>query len=176
VFVGGRPIKSQLAELQRGVQIAVGTPGRVIDLLSRRALDLRNLKIAVLDEADRMLDIGFRPDIEKILRQCPSDRQTLLLSATVPPPIMRLAQRYMRDPETVDFSPSDISVETIEQFYFTVDPEQKFELLVYGLFAAEATLGSFVWSEFPCYKHHVHPVRRRELELLWAWHESREAA
>jgi ATP-dependent RNA helicase DeaD len=102
----------------------------VIDHLSRRTLDLHGLRFVVLDEADRMLDIGFRPDIEKILRQCPSDRQTLLLSATVPPPIARLAQRYMRDPETLDFSPQEITVDTIDQFYFTVDPEQKFELLV----------------------------------------------
>jgi ATP-dependent RNA helicase DeaD len=76
-----------------------------------------------------MLDIGFRPDIEKILRRCPQSRQTLLLSATVPPPVEKLAQRYMRDPESLDFSPTDISVETIEQSYFTVDPEKKFELL-----------------------------------------------
>ncbi len=76
-----------------------------------------------------MLDIGFRPDIEKILRRCPRERQTLLLSATVPPPVERLAHRYMTDPENLNFSPTDIAVETIEQFYFTVDPERKFELL-----------------------------------------------
>ena len=76
-----------------------------------------------------MLDIGFRPDIEKILRRCPRSRQTLLLSATVPPPVERLARSYMRDPESLNFSPTDISVETIEQFYFTVEPERKFELL-----------------------------------------------
>jgi ATP-dependent RNA helicase DeaD len=76
-----------------------------------------------------MLDIGFRPDIEKILRRCPQSRQTLLLSATVPPPVERLARRYMRDPESLNFSPKDLSVETIEQFYFTVDANRKFELL-----------------------------------------------
>ncbi len=107
----------------------VGTPGRVLDHMSRRTLDLSDLEIVVLDEADRMLDIGFRPDIEKILRQCPDDRQTLLLSATVPPPIQRLAQRYMHEPETLNFSPTDISVETIEQSYFTVEHGRKFELL-----------------------------------------------
>jgi ATP-dependent RNA helicase DeaD len=127
---GGKPIRGQIEKLRNHPQIVVGTPGRVIDHLSRRTLDVRELRFVVLDEADRMLDIGFRPDIEKILRQCPSDRQTLLLSATVPPPIARLAQRYMRDPETLDFSPQEMTVDTIDQYYFTVDPEQKFELLV----------------------------------------------
>ncbi len=126
---GGKPIRSQIEKLKRGADVIVGTPGRVLDHMGRRTLDLHQLEIVVLDEADRMLDIGFRPDIEKILRQCPRDRQTLLLSATVPPPIQRLAQRYMYQPETLDFSPKDISVETIEQFYFTVEHGRKFELL-----------------------------------------------
>ena len=77
-----------------------------------------------------MLDIGFRPDIEKILRRCPKDRQTLLLSATVPPPIERLAKRYMVNPEKLDFSPGDATVDTIDQYYFTVDTELKFDLLL----------------------------------------------
>lgn len=127
---GGKPIRGQIEKLRRGAQVVVGTPGRVIDVIGRRALDLSDLWCVVLDEADRMLDIGFRPDIEKILRRCPDDRQTLLLSATVPPPIERLAQRYMNKPEKLDFSPTDISVETIDQFYFTVDHERKFDLLV----------------------------------------------
>jgi ATP-dependent RNA helicase DeaD len=75
---GGKPIRGQMEKLKKGVQVVVGTPGRVIDVISRGALDLRDLWCAVLDEADRMLDIGFRPDIEKILRRCPKDRQTLL--------------------------------------------------------------------------------------------------
>ncbi|MHB8951647.1 MAG: DEAD/DEAH box helicase [Pirellulaceae bacterium] len=127
---GGKPIREQIEKLRRGADVIVGTPGRVLDHMSRRTLDLSELEIVVLDEADRMLDIGFRPDIEKILRQCPSDRQTLLLSATVPPPIERMAQRYMHEPETLNFSPTDISVETIEQSYFTVEHGRKFELLV----------------------------------------------
>jgi ATP-dependent RNA helicase DeaD len=126
---GGKPIRGQIEKLQKGADVAVGTPGRVIDLINRGALRLDNLHIVVLDEADRMLDIGFRPDIEKILRRCPSERQTMLLSATLPPPVERLAQRYMKDPKSLDFSPGDISVETIEQFYFTVAQDQKFELL-----------------------------------------------
>jgi len=127
---GGNPIRKQIDHLRRGADVIVGTPGRVLDHIGRRTLVLDGLRFVVLDEADRMLDIGFRPDIEKILRRCPATRQTLLFSATIPPPVMRLAKRYMRDPEMLDFSPDDISVETIEQFYFTVDPDRKFELLV----------------------------------------------
>lgn len=126
---GGKPIRGQMEKLKKGVDVVVGTPGRVLDMMSRGALLFDNLRIAVLDEADRMLDIGFRPDIEKILRKCPASRQTLLLSATVPPPIKRLAERYMRTPEMLDFSAQDMSVETIEQYYFTVDGEKKFALL-----------------------------------------------
>jgi ATP-dependent RNA helicase DeaD len=126
---GGKPIRSQIEKLERGAEIVVGTPGRVLDHLGRGTLKLENLGMVVLDEADRMLDIGFRPDIEKILRRCPRTRQTLLLSATVPPPVERLARSYMTDPETLNFSPVDISVETIDQYYCTVDPQHKFELL-----------------------------------------------
>jgi ATP-dependent RNA helicase DeaD len=99
-------------------------------MLSRNVLDLSSLSTVVLDEADRMLDIGFRPDIEKILRRCPRERQTLLLSATVAPPVERLARTYMHEPEVLDFSPKTKAVDTIEQFYFTVDQERKFDLLV----------------------------------------------
>lgn len=130
VLVGGRPIRHQLDDLSRGVQIAVGTPGRIIDLISRRALELRDVKVVVLDEADRMLDIGFRPDIEKILRRCPRERQTLLLSATMPLPVERLAKRFMRNPQRVDLSEDGVVVETIDQYFATVDNDRKFGLLV----------------------------------------------
>ena len=128
--VGGRPLKPQITQLSRGAQIVIGTPGRVIDLMTRQYLQLGHLKVVILDEADRMLDIGFRPDIEKILRQCPPERQTLLLSATLPPPVERLARRYMRDPERIDMSVSTIDSETIDQYYISVDPDRKFRVLV----------------------------------------------
>lgn len=127
---GGKPIRQQMEKLRKGAQIVVGTPGRVLDHLARGTIDLSRLRVVVLDEADRMLDIGFRPDIERILKRCPASRQTLLLSATVPPPIAKLAERYMRQPQTINFSPQDIAVDTIEQFYFTVDPDRKFDLLL----------------------------------------------
>jgi ATP-dependent RNA helicase DeaD len=127
---GGKPIRKQIEQVNQGASFIVGTPGRVLDLMSRGALSWHELRVVVLDEADRMLDIGFRPDIEKILRRCPQARQTLLLSATLASPVKRLAERYMREPEVLDFSPKNLAVETIEQFYFTVDPERKFDLLV----------------------------------------------
>ncbi len=126
---GGKPVRGQAEKLKRGAPIVVGTPGRVLDLVGRGTLKLGDLHIVVLDEADRMLDIGFRPDIEKILRQCPRERQTLLLSATIAPPVERLARRYMKSARKLDFSPKDISVDSIEQYYFTVDTERKFDLL-----------------------------------------------
>ena len=128
--VGGREIRKQIDVLKRVVHIVVGTPGRVIDLINRGCLKLDDISIAVLDEADRMLDIGFRPDIEKILSRCPTDRQTLLLSATMPAPVERLAKRYMRDPQRVDLSGDSISVEAIQQYVVTVDGDRKFPLLV----------------------------------------------
>lgn len=123
--VGGRPIHTQIRQIENGAQAIIGTPGRVIDLLRRGALTLDKLKVVVLDEADRMLDIGFRPDIERILKQCPTKRQTLLLSATMPGPVERLARRYMSDPQMVDLSEDNVVVDTIEQFYITVDEDRK---------------------------------------------------
>jgi ATP-dependent RNA helicase DeaD len=127
---GGQPFREQLREMQKGLTIAVGSPGRVLDHLSRGTLSLEHVRYVVLDEADRMLDIGFRPDIEKILRRCPKDRQTLLLSATLPPPVLRLAQRYMREPRHINLSPSHVTVDSIRQSYFTVDGRRKFDLLL----------------------------------------------
>ena len=102
----------------------------MLDHIGRHTIELNKIWCVVLDEADRMLDIGFRPDIEKILRRCPEDRQTLLLSATVPPPIERLARRYMYEPEMLNFSPKELAVDTIDQHYFTVENERKFDLLL----------------------------------------------
>ncbi len=127
---GGQRIRTQLTEMRKGFTIAIGTPGRVIDHLRRGSLSLQSVRYVVLDEADRMLDIGFRPDIERILRRCPSQRQTLLLSATVPPPVLRLTHRYMVDPLHINVSPSRVTVDCIKQYFFTVDEGRKFELLL----------------------------------------------
>jgi ATP-dependent RNA helicase DeaD len=127
---GGQRMRGQLADLRQGASIVVGTPGRLIDHLERGTLSLDRVRYVVLDEADRMLDIGFRPDIERILRRCPQRRQTMLLSATVPPPVMRLTSRYMTDPIHINITPEQPAVESIRQTFFTVDEDKKFDLLV----------------------------------------------
>ncbi|TWU01201.1 DEAD/DEAH box helicase [Stieleria varia] len=129
VLAGGRNIRTQLRQLENGVQVVVGTPGRVHDHLQRRSLRTGDVWCVVLDEADRMLDIGFRPQIERILRKCPTDRQTLLLSATLPTTVRKLAESYMHDPLVIDCSKQGMSVETIEQRYFTVEPDRKRDLV-----------------------------------------------
>jgi len=131
--VGGRPLGPQIRGLQRCAQVVVGTPGRVIDLLQRKALSLREVRFVVLDEADRMLDIGFRKDIERILSGSNPDRQTLLLSATLEAPVEKLAQRFMRHPLRIDLSENSVVVDTIEQFYCTVEEHKKFGMLVHVL-------------------------------------------
>src|SRR5262249_18775702 len=107
---GGEPIERQLKALHRGVDIVVGTPGRVLDQIQRRTLYLGEIFHVVLDEADRMLDIGFRPDIERILRRLPTPHQTMLLSATINADVRRLAQRYMHQPVEVNLSRDEPSV------------------------------------------------------------------
>jgi len=152
---GGKPIRGQIEKLRAGARIVVGTPGRLLDLMARGTLSWEHLSTIVLDEADRMLDIGFRPDIEKILSRCPRERQTFLLSATVPPPIARLAERYMQSPQTLDFSGPGLSVDTIDQFYFTVDREKKFELLV-RLLAGEKPRQAIIFCRTKRGTDHVH--------------------
>ena len=129
-LAGGKHMDKQLKALRAGVQVAVGTPGRVLDHLQKGSLKLSNLWCVVLDEADRMLDIGFRPDIERILKRCPEQRQTLLLSATLAKDVLEIANRYLFEPKHIDCSKNEMSVETIEQRYFLVDRVNKFELLV----------------------------------------------
>jgi ATP-dependent RNA helicase DeaD len=128
---GGQAMRGQLQGLKKGCALVVGTPGRILDHLSRGTLLLHNVRYLVLDEADRMLDIGFRPDIEKILRRCPTQRQTLLLSATLPDPVLRLARRYMVDPVHINLSPVNVAVENVRQAFITVDEKSKFELLLH---------------------------------------------
>src|SRR5262245_40254010 len=101
-FTGGTPVMGDLKALQRGVDLVIGTPGRLVDLLRRQRLQLADLRVVVLDEADEMLDLGFREDLEKLLQAAPAERRTLLLSATLPSEIRALARRYQREAVAID--------------------------------------------------------------------------
>jgi len=127
---GGAPIRSQQSQLRSGAHVVVATVGRMMDLMSRRSLVLTAARFVVLDEADEMLDLGFIEDVEKILRMCPSGRQTALFSATMPPPIKKLAEGYMYDPTTIRITPKTLTVDAIQQAYVEVPAKEKAARLV----------------------------------------------
>jgi ATP-dependent RNA helicase DeaD len=127
---GGAPIKSQQAQLRAGAHVVVATVGRMMDLMQRRSLVLTAARYIVLDEADEMLDLGFIEDVEKILRMCPSGRQTALFSATMPPPVKRLAESYMYDPTTISITPKKLTVDAIAQAFIEVAAKEKAERLI----------------------------------------------
>jgi ATP-dependent RNA helicase DeaD len=127
---GGAPIKSQQAQLRAGAHVVVATVGRMMDLMGRRSLVLTAARYIVLDEADEMLDLGFIEDVEKILRMCPSGRQTALFSATMPPPVKRLAESYMYDPVTIKITPKQLTVDAIAQAFVEVPANEKAARLV----------------------------------------------
>ena len=124
-LLGGRSLKADFSALDNRPHIVVGTPGRILDHLGRQTLSLRHVKYAVLDEADQMLDIGFLPDIRRILSRTPQRRQTALFSATMPSSIRRLIWQFMTDPETVRVDAESSTVDTIEQIYFEVAQRDK---------------------------------------------------
>ncbi|MCS6824821.1 MAG: DEAD/DEAH box helicase [Cytophagaceae bacterium] len=126
---GGEPIERQIAALKRGVKIVVGTPGRVIDHLNRGTLRLDKVHMVVLDEADEMLNMGFRDDIEEILKSVPDERQTILFSATMPKPILELVHRYQRNPQMVKITKAELTNDAIEQSYFEVSESSKIRLI-----------------------------------------------
>ncbi|MEG0414047.1 MAG: ATP-dependent RNA helicase DbpA [Comamonas sp.] len=138
---GGVPSRNQIASLENGAHIVVGTPGRVMDLMERGKLDIANLKTLVLDEADRMLDMGFYADIETVVEQCPEQRQTLLFSATYPDGIASLAKRFMREPEMVKVA-AQHSAHKIAQRWYEVPAKQKIDVVVQMLahFRPESTI------------------------------------
>jgi ATP-dependent RNA helicase DeaD len=126
---GGQPIDRQLRALHAGVHIVIGTPGRVMDHLRRRTLSLDEVSTVVLDEADQMLDMGFRDDIELILKKIPQKRQTLLFSATLPQPIIDISKRFMNKPEFVKVEYAELTVPQIEQSYIEVKEREKLDVL-----------------------------------------------
>lgn len=134
---GGASMEKQIHELKRGANIVVGTPGRVMDHMDRRTLKLGNLKTIILDEADEMLNMGFREDIENILKQIPQERQTVLFSATMPPAIMAITNEYQNNPEIIKIANKQRTVDTIEQYWFEVAMGRKTDALRLLLLAYE---------------------------------------
>jgi ATP-dependent RNA helicase DeaD len=126
---GGQPIERQIKALKKGVQIIIGTPGRVMDHMRRGTLDMGNVKVLVLDEADEMLDMGFREDIEFVLDYIPDQRQILLFSATMSPDILYITRRYQDDPEFLKVVPKELTVPETEQVYFEVKEKMKLDVL-----------------------------------------------
>jgi superfamily II DNA/RNA helicase len=137
---GGQSINVQAKQLEEGPEIIVGTPGRILDMIERRYLHLHDIEFAVLDEVDRMLDIGFRDDIKKILKKCPKDRQTIFVSATFTDEIERLARTFMQDPEKLEVSAGALTVELVKQQYVTVEPWDKRRMLAHVLTHEEPAL------------------------------------
>jgi Superfamily II DNA and RNA helicases len=126
---GGQPIERQIKSLKKGVQIIIGTPGRVMDHMRRGTLRMNNVKIMILDEADEMLDMGFREDIETVLQDMPEERQTLLFSATMSKAILNLTKKYQTNPEFLKVTHQQMTVPEIQQIYFEVKEKMKLELL-----------------------------------------------
>jgi len=130
VIFGGVSQNPQVLELQTGADILVATPGRLLDLMNQRIISLNDIKIFVLDEADRMLDMGFIHDVKKILAALPKKRQSLFFSATMPPEIIKLAGTILHNPMSVSVTPVSSTVDLIQQFIYFVEKDQKPELLV----------------------------------------------
>ena len=130
VIFGGVGQKPQTDALRRGIDILIATPGRLLDLMNQGFIDLRTLEVFVLDEADRMLDMGFVNDVKKVIAKLPFKRQTLFFSATMPPEITKLANTILHKPEKVEVTPVSSTAETIKQAIYFVDKNNKRNLLV----------------------------------------------
>lgn len=126
---GGQPIDRQIAALRKGTQVVIGTPGRVMDHMRRRTIKAETVQMMVLDEADEMLDMGFREDIETILVKIPEDHQTLLFSATLSPEILDITKRFQKNPEFIKIVRKELTVPNIEQYYFDVKEKTKLDAL-----------------------------------------------
>lgn len=124
---GGQPIDRQIYALKKGIQVVVGTPGRIMDHINRHTLKMKTVKFVVLDEADEMLDMGFREDIEEIISTMPEERQTVLFSATMPKEIIDLSKKYLVDPYHIKVARKELTVPNIEQIYFEIKEKTKLE-------------------------------------------------
>lgn len=148
VIIGGESMGRQIRELHHRPHIIIGTPGRINDHLNQRTIDLSRVKILVLDEADRMLDMGFAPQIAKILERVPRDRQTMLFSATMPQEIVKIAHTYMKLPVRVEIAPPGSAIKEVTQEVFFVSREQKLRLLEKLLYEYKGSVLVFVRTKF----------------------------
>ncbi|HZM20337.1 MAG TPA: DEAD/DEAH box helicase [Anaerolineales bacterium] len=142
---GGQPYGPQISRLNRGVDIVVGTPGRLLDLIERKALNIKHVRTVVLDEADEMLNMGFIEDVEQILGETPPERQTALFSATLPPRIRSLANRFMRDPQPVTIKRATLTLASTEQRYYLVHEADKTNALT-RLFEIEPIKSALIFA------------------------------
>jgi len=142
---GGQPYGPQISRLNRGVDVVVGTPGRLLDLIERNALNIKHIRTLVLDEADEMLNMGFMEDVEKILAETPTERQTALFSATLPPRIRSLANRFMRDPQPVAIKRETLTLASTEQRYYLVHESDKTNALT-RLFEVEPIKSALIFA------------------------------
>lgn len=133
VVFGGVSQKPQEEQLKQGIDILVATPGRLLDLMDQKIVNIEQIKILVLDEADRMLDMGFIHDVKKIIARTPAQKQTLLFSATMPPDIAKLAAKILKNPEKIEVTPVSTTVDTIKQYLYFVDKGNKKNLLLHIL-------------------------------------------
>ena len=155
---GGVNINPQITKLQRGIDVLVATPGRLIDHIDRGTVDLRQIDTLILDEADRMLDMGFRPAIDRVVKSLPRQRQTLLFSATFSKEITDMAQRYLNQPSRIETAPPNSTVELIAQKAILVDQKQKRELLSW-------MIGSENWHQVLVFTRTKHGANRLAKQL-----------
>lgn len=161
LLIGGSSMDDQIRILERGVDVLIATPGRLIDLFERGNILLTDIKVLVIDEADRMLDMGFIPDIEKICSLLPTIRQTLLFSATMPPEIKNLTKQFLSNPREIAVAPAASAAETVDQFYVSVSPRGKNAVLE-QLIKTENVKNAFVFCN-----------RKRDVDSLTKWFKNK---
>lgn len=157
LLTGGVSMDEQIKKLDRGVDVLIATPGRLLDLFERGRILLNDIKVLVIDEADRMLDMGFVPDIEKIVSLVPFTRQTLLFSATMPPEIRKLTEKFLSNPKEISVAPPATTAKNVEQFLVHADPRRKNETLL-KIIEQEDVQSAFIFCN-----------RKRDIDGLVRW-------
>ena len=157
LLIGGSSMEKQIRKLERGVDVLIATPGRLMDLFERGKILLNDIKILVIDEADRMLDMGFIPDIEKICSLLPATRQTLLFSATMPPEIKRLTKKFLSNPKEIVVTPLSSTADTVEQFYVKTTPRSK-DATLEKIIKQEKVKNAFIFCN-----------RKKDVDALSKW-------